>query len=445
MAREKEFYLSRLLIIICISAVIYLLPLPLQHEAKIVLSILVLSAALWVTETIPLFLTSLLATILIVLFKIFTFQEAVTKFADPILVLFFGGFLIAQAMKDVNLDQRLARRITARVKDDRYALLILMFVTAALSMWISNTATTVIMIPIALGIVAKFRKKMTNFSKAAVLGVAYSANIGGVGTIIGSPPNAITVAQLGELSGVTITFLAWMKATVPVVIILIPIAWLVLMWMFPFEDMRVQKAPTLRRVTRDQKKFLWVFGATILLWLTTNVHGLSASLIAIMGAVFLFLIRLLKPVDLNRINYGVLILFGGGLVLGNAMFASGLSQYFADAMARTLQGQPGLMVLAGVIIFSLALGALASNTATAAILIPVIIPLATILRFSPKIMAMSVGVAVSLDFLLPVGTPPNAIAYATGKISIKDMLKGGVILTIVSMIVLTLFSYFFWA
>jgi len=441
---KKEFHLKKLLVIVLITILSYFLPLPVSNEAKVVFSILVLAALLWVTETIPLFLTSLVATILIVLFKVFSFNDAVVKFADPVLVLFFGGFLIARAMQDVGWDKRIARRIAFRIKDDRYALLALMFVTAFLSMWISNTATTVVMIPIALGIVAKFRKKMTNFTKATVLGIAYSANIGGVGTILGSPPNAITVSKLLEISNIHVTFFEWMKAALPLVIILVPVAWLLLMKIFPFEDIKVSKVPKLRKLTKEQKIFMWVFVVTILLWLTTSFHGLSSSLIALMSATFLFLIRLLRLGDLNRINYQVLILFGGGLVLGSAMFSSGLSDFFAGGMASLLKGFPLFVVILGIIVFSIALGALASNTATAAILVPVILSLAAILSFSPKNMAMLSGIAVSLDFLLPVGTPPNAIAYATGKVSIKDMLKAGILLTIISVIVLALVARFLW-
>ena len=164
MKKIKEFNLKKILVIVFISIATYFLPLSITQEARIVLSILVLAAFFWVTEAVPLFLTSLIATILIILFKVFSFNEAVVKFADPVLILFFGGFLIAKAMQDVSLDKRIAKQISRKVKNDKYVLLVLMFVTAFLSMWISNTATTVVMIPIALGIVTKFRKKMANFS-----------------------------------------------------------------------------------------------------------------------------------------------------------------------------------------------------------------------------------------------------------------------------------------
>ncbi|MCW4027384.1 MAG: DASS family sodium-coupled anion symporter [Candidatus Bathyarchaeota archaeon] len=441
---EKERCWKRLIIFSVISVLIYFLPLPVSHEAKVVFSILILAALLWITETLPLFLTSLLVTVLIVLFKVFTFKEAVTKFADPVLVLFFGGFLIARAMQDVELDKRIALQILSKFKDDKYALLALMFVTAFLSMWISNTATTVVMIPIALGIVHKFKKKMTNFLKATVLGIAYSANIGGVGTILGSPPNAITVAKLSEMASIHVLFLDWMKAALPLVIILVPIAWWVLLKMFPFEEVKIKAKQKLGSMTRDQKIFAIVFGATVLLWLTTSLTGLSSSLIALMSAVFLFLIRLLRLEDINRINYRVLMLFGGGLVLGSAMFATGLSEFFANSLAAVLSGTGTLTMMFGIVVFSIILGALASNTATAAILIPVILPLAQILNFSPKNMAMLAGIAVSFDYLLPVGTPPNAIAYSTGHVRIKDMLKAGGVLTVVSIIVLVLYAYLVW-
>jgi solute carrier family 13 (sodium-dependent dicarboxylate transporter), member 2/3/5 len=442
--KEKKVNWVKFLVITLVSLGVYFLPLGVSNEAMVVFSILVFAALMWVTETIRLFLTSLIVVVLIVLFRVFTFKETIVKFADPILVLFFGGFLIARAMQEIGLDRRIARRITSKIKNDKYSLLVLMIVTAFLSMWISNTATTVVMIPIALGIVAKFGKKMVNFSKATVLGIAFAANIGGVGTIIGSPPNAIAVSKLSEIVGVQIGFLEWMISALPLVIILVPIAWLTLLWIFPFKEMNIKEKILTRKLDQRQRRFMFVFGATILFWLTTRLHGLSSSLIAIMSVAVLFLLGLLKRDDLGKINYAVLILFGGGLVLGSAMFETGLSDYFASAMSQALQGYPSFVVILGVIVFSIALGALASNTATAAILVPVLLPLAAILNFSPKMLAMLGGIAVSFDFLLPVGTPPNAIAYATGKVRIKDMLKAGIVLTLISIMVLAVFAAFWW-
>ncbi len=441
---KKEFHWNKLIIITLISILSYFIPLPISQQASIVFSILILAALLWITETIPLFLTSLVITILIAIFGIFTFKETVIRFADPVLVLIFGGFLIARAMQDVSLDKRIAKQILNKIKNNKYALLALMFLTAFLSMWISNTASTVIMIPIALGIMHKFKGKMSNFSKAIVLGIAYSANIGGIGTIIGTPPNAITVSNLLQISNIHVTFLEWIKSAVPVVLLIIPLAWLLLLKLFPFPSLKIDKPINIGRLTKEQKLFSIVFLLTVLLWLTTSLHGLSSSLIALMSATFLFLIKLLKIEDLNKINYQILILLGGGILLGSAIFSSGLSEFFANNLGSLLKGYPIFVIIAGVATFSIALGALASNTATAAILIPVIIPLAAILSFSPKTLAMVSGMVVSLDFLLPVGTPPNAIAYSTGKISIKDMLKAGIPLTIISILVLSLIARFLW-
>lgn len=431
---------KRLIFIILLSIVSYLLPLG-GHDERVVFSILVLAALLWVTETIPLFLTSLIITCLIVLFGIFTFSEAVVKFADPILVLFFAGFLIARSMMEINLHKRIALQISSKVKNDKYELLTLMFITAFLSMWISNTATTVLMIPIALGIVHKFNKKMKNFGKATVLGIAYSANIGGIGTIIGSPPNAITTAKLMEISNVHVSFLDWMIATLPLAIILIPIAWLVLMWMFPFEKAYMDQEIRVPKLNKEQKKFYAIFVLTLAALVTTNLHGVSSYLVLLLSAIALFIFGLLEPDDINKINYKILILFGGGLVLGSAMFSVGLSDFFATQLANAVQKT---LMIPSIVLLTMGISSFASNTATSAIIMPVILPLAKAVGIAPKVMGLSAGVAASMIYMLPVGTPPNAIAYATEKIAIKDMLKAGAMMTLVSFAVLLAAAAFLW-
>lgn len=437
--------LPRFLVIAIVSILFYYIPLSIPFQAQIVLSLLVFAALLWVTETIPIYLTSILVALLIVLLGILPVKDAAAKFADPVIILFFAGFMIARAMQKHGLDKRFAWGIASKTNSSWIMLLLVMIATAFMSMWMSNTATTAIMIPIGLAIVLKAGKRMNNFTKAMVLGIAYSANIGGIGTIIGSPPNAITVANLQSMAGVSVSFLGWMVKAIPLVIVLIPIAWLTLLWIYPPERRRIRHIEhKFEPMGTGQKAFLGIFALTILLWLTTELHGVSSSVIGIIGVVLLFISGLLKAQDLGKIRWDILILFGGGLVLGAAMFETGLSAYFADVLAVFLIGNPVILIIFILAGFSVAMGALASNTATAAIIIPVILPLASSLGISAEVVAIVCGLAVSLDFLLPVGTPPNAIAYSTGKIKVREMLKAGIPLTIVSVLVLTLFATYLW-
>jgi solute carrier family 13 (sodium-dependent dicarboxylate transporter), member 2/3/5 len=426
-----------------VAVLVYLLPLSISAKGKVVLAILICAAMLWVTEALPLFLTSLIVFILTVLFRVLTFKKALQSFVDPIVILLFGGFLIALAMEDVGLDKHIGKQITKNFRDDKHALLALMYMTAFLSMWISNTAATVIMIPIALGIVAKF-KKMQHFSKATVLGIAYSANVGGVGTLIGTPPNAITVAQLGQLANVHISFAHWLLKAFPFVLLLVPLIWLVLLQLFPFQHATVRTAAKVKKLTFPQKEFMAIFAVTVMLWLTTGVHGLSSSFIALLSATALFLFKILRIADLQRVNYQILILVGGGMLLGQAMFTSGLSTFFGEQLAAVLAGKAIVLIITGVALFAIVLSSFASNTATASILVPVVISMASALNTSTKMLAIVAGVAVSCSFLLPVSTPPNALAYATGKIKTKDMLYAGISTMVIAVAVIVVFALYVW-
>ena len=435
-----EYNRIKFIIILFVSLFTYAIPLPVSHEAKIVFSIFIFAALLWTTVTIPLHLTSLFAVFLLIIFRIFSVNEAVIRFADPVILLFFGAFLIARAMEVVKLDKRVSLQISSLISNNHYEILVLMFVTAFLSMWISNTASAILLIPIALGIVNKFGKALPNFTKVAVLGIAYSANIGGIGTIIGSPPNAITTSKLLEFSQIHLSFLDWMIAALPLVLILVPLAWLLLIWIFPFEHAYLKSSPKISRLTKQQKVFGCIFLATIFLWLTTGIHGFPSHVIALVSAVVLFLFGQLKIHDIYHLNYKILVLFGGALVLGSALFTTGLSSYFANSLADALSHSSPLTVILGISLLTMGISSFASNTATAAIMVPIVLPLADILNLSPKILALVAGVSSSFAYLLPVGTPPNAIAYATGNISINDMLKAGFFLTILSLVVLSAFA-----
>jgi len=437
----KNSRILRFAVITVLAAAAYFFPMNVSAHAHMVFSLLVFAALLWVTETIPLYLTAVTVSLLLVLTGITPMADAAAKFADPVIILFFAGFVIALAMQSHRLDRRFAWFISSKTEKSRTLLLLVMFATAFMSMWISNTASTAIMIPIGLGIVIKSGKRLTNFTKAMVLGIAFSANIGGMGTIIGSPPNAITVSNLESLAGVSVSFLGWMLYALPLVLMLVPVAWAILALIYPPEQGSIRHIKHgLGPMRAKQKLFIAIFAITIALWFTTPLHGMSSTLVGVLAVVAIFITGLLKTPDLRKIKWDILLLFAGGLVLGSAMFSTGLSAHFADVLAANLSGINGVLVILMLAAFSIGLGALASNTATAAIVVPVVLPLAGMLNMSPQTIAMVCGLAVSLDFLLPVGTPPNAIAYATGRVRVWDMLKAGIPITIVSVIVLTLFA-----
>ncbi len=434
----------KIALIILISIISYLLPLNIPQQAHITLSILILAILLWITEIIPLFITSIIVMLLLVLFKVFEIKEAMVKFADPILILFFAGFLIAAVMQKYGLDKRIAWSMVSKISKTKLALLVLMFTAAFISLWISNTATTLIMIPIALALASKM-KKSNSFSKALVLGIAFSATIGGMGTIIATPPNAIATTYLVQETGTKISFFSWMLHALPLVIILIPLAWLILIKFFPPDTTKMPKLEKkFPKITIKEKIFIAIFAITALLWLTTGIHHISDSVIALIATAAMFIFGLLKENDLDRIEWNILILFGGSLVLGAAIFTTGLAKYFADLLSSVLVGLPMIIIIISLIIFSILLGTIASNTATASIVIPIILPLSSAINISPLTLATLCALAVSIDFMLPVGTPPNAIALATKKIKTRDMVKAGLTLTVVGIIVLTLVATYLW-
>lgn len=446
MALKQQVKIGRILIAVGLAALVYVWPLALEPAAHMTFAIFALAAALWLLEAIPLFLTSLLIPVLLILGGVFGAKDALHPFFDPIIALFLGGLLIAIAIQKLGLDKYIAVKFCGRARNSFSALLLLMVIVAFLSMWISNTAATAIMIPIGLVLAKRMDLKNKSYQIAVVLGIAFASNIGGMGTIVGSPPNALTVGLLDESAGIQLSFLDWMKVGLPLVIIMLPVAWWFLLKIFRLKKVALKlKAEKVPRLTGRAKIFLGVFVLTVLLWLTGPLHGISSSVVALMAAIMLFLLGFLNEKDINKVSWSTLILFGGGLTLGSAITKTGLAQFFADTMGAALSGSPALVIIVGVIVFSIVLGAIGSNTATAAILIPVMIPLGAVLpEIGPLKLALLTGLAVSMDFLLPVGTPPNALAYATGLFRIKDMLKAGVPITLAAVVIFSALAYFFW-
>ena len=420
------------------------------------LMLLILAAGLWMTEALPLAATSLLIPLLQSVLGIQGFRQALQPFFDPVVMLLLGGFLLAVAVDKHDLDEYIAHLILSRFGGDaRLLILLTMLTTALLSMWISNTASTALMLTIALRMTEEVRDSRGNLPKILVLGVAYSATVGGLATLVGTTTTAMAAGMLREMTGYEITFIGWSLLGLPITLTMIPIIWLLLLTLFPTD---VRRLPTLeggRRLNPRQRLTLIIFIASIILWATGRLpqplarligwsgHGLSSGAVAALIGFTLFLAGLLDAHDISRVDWGTLLLIGGGLSLGSALEVSGLTARIGGVIL-SLGGLPRALMLMLIAFLSLGVSIIASNTASAGILLPIVIGMSRALGMRPSIPAAIVGIATSLDFMLPVGTPPNAIAYSTGRVSLREMIKAGILLDIISGLLTTLMALTLW-
>jgi sodium-dependent dicarboxylate transporter 2/3/5 len=441
--RRKYYYLFTALIL---ASLIYFMDLPIPPQAKIVLAITCFAGVMWIFEVLPLHATGLLVALLLAVFGGFTPAEVFNPFFDPIIALLLGGFVLGLAMQKHGLDSFMALKFLNKVGTSPQTVLFgMMIITSFMSFWITNTASTLIMLPIAISILKanKLKPLTSNYSKALVLGVAYAATIGGVATIIGSTPNAFAVKFLAD-EGIKLSFLDWMFYGLPMVLIMLPIIWVVLTRIYKPEISSLKIKKYTKSITKNQKIVLMVFVITVVLWLTSWVHGVTSSVIALVPIALLYLLGMLKEGDFLKINWEALILFGSGLSLGAAIHASTLDTVIAEWLGATLLGQPLVVVLIAIAAVGIALTAVASNTAAAAIFIPIVIPFAAMFGIDMKFLVIFAALSVSLDFIIPIGTPPDTIAYSSGYIRTKDMARVGVIITITAILVLTGLFYL-WA
>ncbi len=315
------------------------------------------------------------------------------------------------------------------------------------------------MVTLALSLTVKYEreKDKENFYKVAVLGIAYSASVGGIATLIGTPPNMVAAGMLQELVGYNLTFLGWMLYGLPITAIFVLLIWVLLFRLFPVEATIVQKPEKKTAVLNvKQKLTLSVFVLAAVLWVTSSLpesladifgwrgHGLSSGLVALLVTIILFLMGVLNQHDIPRVDRNTVLLFGGGLSLGAAMEVSGLTDWVGQSLAITVGGG-SLAILFLVLGFSALLFTIvASNTASANLFVPIAISVSLAVGISPVVSAVLVAVCSSLDFMLPVGTPPNAIAYSTGKVKVREMVKAGLILDIVGALVAVTFALTFW-
>lgn len=440
-----------ILISAVVSLAVYLL-LPVDKVTLKGLAILIFIAALWLTEALPITVTALLVPILAVISGIFDVKEALSHFANPVIFLFMGGFALAAALHKHGLDRLIAGYIMKAAGANSFLSVLGLFVsTAFISMWISNTATAAIMLPVALGLIANLKESTTSTEEFILLGVAYAASIGGIGTIVGSPPNAITAANLG------LDFREWLGIGIPFVLILMPVVVLILYLVL---KPKLPKGTVLDRsglgqiaIDKNTYKLAAIFGATVLLWIFSGtissrlgIEKEFDSIVAILAIFMLVVSGTIKWKEIERFtDWGVLLLFGGGILLSALLSETGASKYLADLVRDHLSIHGPFPLMLGAVLFVIFLTEFASNTATAAIMVPIFLALGQeTMRHSPNAIALSVGIAASCAFMLPVATPPNALVFGTEKIRQRTMIKAGFKLNIVCGIVITLAGYFFF-
>jgi sodium-dependent dicarboxylate transporter 2/3/5 len=412
----------------------------------LVAATLVAVVVLWVSEVVPLYVSGLIGSFVLLAFGEFSAAQIFAPYFDPVIALFLGGFVLARGMQKYALDHRIAHEILKRI-GDRPSIFVLglMGVTAFLSMWMSNTASAAIMIPISIIVLGENHlfHRQSRYARGVVLSIAYAATIGGIGSLVGSPPNAIAARYLGE-RGVELNFLEWMLKTLPFVVLALLFTWLLLLLFNKPEIERIRFTYRPRPADRAQKLVLLIFAVTVLGWLSTRLTGISAYAIALIPVIGLFALRLLDDRDLAAISWPTLLLFGGGLSLGSAVNSVGIDSWLAALVEGAIAGIPLFLALLGLVSCGILVTMVASNTASAAILIPLMLPLSSSLGIDVKSMAMLIAISVSLDFMMPVGTPPSAIAYSTGVVNVRQMIQNGFRVNIGTGLILVMLYYFFY-
>ena len=450
-----------------------------QQSAMDVMAWRVAAAGLWMaiwwaTEAIPVAATAFLPLVLFEPLSVATFRDAAAPYANPTIYLFLGGFMMALAIERWNLHRRIALAILDKTGTDGKKLIGgFMLVCAMLSMWMTNTSTTMMLLPILMSVVGVVRNNVggisdadkDNFQLVMLLGVAYAASIGGLATLVGTPPNALLIGFMRDEYGLDISFARWMLVGLPVTFTILPIAWLLLTrWVYPvnipsseevnehLHDLRAELGP----MSAAEKRVAMLFGAVIFCWILRRplsawlgVSGISDSGIIMTAVVLLFVIpsansdqkRLMRWEDVSRLPWGVLILFGGGLSLASAVSQSGLALWLGESLAPLNAYGTAVLVVASValVIF---LTELTSNLATTATLLPVMGAIAVQAGVPPIMLTVPITIAASCAFMLPVATPPNAIVFSTGAITIPQMVKAGFLLNILGIIVVSLVSVF---
>jgi sodium-dependent dicarboxylate transporter 2/3/5 len=457
--------------ILFILARFFYAPEGLSDEANAVLASTLWIAAWWITEAVPIAATALLPIVLFPLTGGLVLSETTASYGHKYIFLFIGGFMLAIAIERWSLHKRIALTIIKLVGTNINKIILgFMLATAFLSMWISNTATAVMILPVGIAIILQLQdnpntKKNENliFGKALMLSIAYSASIGGMATLIGTPPNLVLAGVVESTFHTEITFFQWFLFGFPLSIILLFICWIYLTkFAFKFEQKEFpggkeeinRQLASLGSMSYEEKIIAFVFSLTAIAWICRSflliqwIPAIDDTIIAITGALLLFLIpnkdksqALLTWEDAVKLPWGILILFGGGMALATAFESSGLAIWIGSQLA-SLEGISLFILLLVIIAAVNFLTEITSNLATTAMLLPILVSVAAILNINPYYLLVSATVAASCAFMLPVATPPNAVVFGSGYLSIKDMVQKGIWMNIISIFILTLFAYF---
>jgi len=443
----------------------------LNPQANAVLASTIWIAIWWITEAIPIAVTALLPIVLFPLTGGLELSETTASFGHKYVFLYVGGFIIAIAIQKWNLHKRIALNIINFIGTNVVNIILgFMIATAVMSMWISNTATAVMMLPIAMAIVTQLKDNPDTiedenkiFGKAIMLAIAYSASIGGIATLIGTPPNLVLAGVVEETFGYEITFAQWFKFGFPISVVLLFLCWKYLTsFAFKFKQKsfpggREEISKQLRalgNISYEEKLVAGVFALTAFAWISRSfllksiIPGIDDTIIGLIGAIVIFLLptknkkrRLINWDEAVKLPWGILLLFGGGMALAAGFKDSGLALWIGSQM--TLLDGVSLFLLVFILIAAVNfLTEITSNLATTAMLLPILYPMAITIDVHPFILMVSATVAATCAFMLPVATPPNAVVFGSGYLRIPDMVRVGIWMNLLSIILLSLFVYF---
>jgi sodium-dependent dicarboxylate transporter 2/3/5 len=449
-------------------------PLQLDSKAAKVFTIAFLVIFLWITEALPMAVTAMLPLILFPVTEVMTAKETAKSYGDPIIFLFMGGFFLGLAIEKWNLHKRIALNIV-RLSGTNGNSIILGFImaTGGISMWLSNTATTMMLFPIASSVIFVMKENnakgnQQNFAVALMLVIAYASNLGGIATIIGTPPNVAYVGFIKDKLNHAVNFFDWIKLCMPLsVLLLLMLYFVVTRILYPnkMEENEAtanyiqQELKALGEISKTEKRVLIIFSFTASLWITQSIINklfsikLDDAIIAIIGATLLFAIpsglkrenNSSEPIliwkDTHKMAWGILILFGGGLALAKGLEEAGLIHLLGNVLAQIAPKNLFLLILL-ITTLSVFMSEVMSNVAQVIIFAPVVTALAISLNINPLFLGIPMCLGASCAGMLPMGTPPNAIAFSSGQIALKDMLKTGFIMNIISILFITLICYF---